>query len=111
MRLLTITSVFSCTFSPCSEHVLFVVKAKQFALGRDDETERWLMACHIYERFLKTDSPMEVNIESSLRKLYFKEKFPGNSQFHPGNDIFNPALQSVLHLMAHDSMRRYLCKT
>ena len=90
-------------------------------------------AQRIYEQYLKDDSPMEINIESRL-KVSFREIFERNHGDGDGDggrdgdgaalnangtgihcfgidgNVFQDAQRSVLHLMAHDSLRRFLRK-
>ena len=72
-------------------------------------------AQRIYEQFVKPNSAMEINIGGSLRNelaCIFERntKASGGNNADIDGNVFDEAKQSILRLLASDSLRRYLQK-
>lgn len=59
-------------------------------------------ACSIYNQFINTEAPQEVNLDAESREALL------SVLDSPGSDAFNTAQQRIFSLMAKDSFPRFL---
>ncbi|CEO97926.1 hypothetical protein PBRA_006040 [Plasmodiophora brassicae] len=103
----------------CSmEHLQFWHAARQFRIDYDSmgHAERWNNATIIYETYLSSSAPLQVNLSSDISDHYarlFARSSRGN-QVSPetliGRDVFSRASTAVVQLMVLDSFARFKSK-
>lgn len=100
------------------EHLQFWHAARQFRIDYDSmgHAERWNNATIIYETYLSSSAPLQVNLSSDISDHYarlFARSSRGN-QVSPetliGRDVFSRASTAVVQLMVLDSFARFKSK-